>query len=162
MGDGCITALIIGMLLIVGVVAKEIWRALRRAQLPPREPFSDAVLGRFEPCEDGWIAKIVRGEDSFELQVSGACEPDAAVVAHAREIVNDFSSFKKRVVDRMELESRDYPPDGKAELARLEIDLISLSAPGEGMIFFRGSPTDVGAWRFNYIGGEATGLGCDT
>jgi len=70
--------------------------------------------------------------------------------------------FKKMVMTRMEFESREYPPSAKAELASLKINAISLAAPGDGMIFFRGSPKDIGAWRFDYIDGKPTGLGCDT
>jgi hypothetical protein len=52
----------------------------------------------------------------------------------------------------------------KAELAQLEIDNISLcwpERPDDGMIFFRGSPDDVGLWRCGYIARRPTGLGCD-
>ena len=114
------------------------------------------------PCDTGWTANLTRGGDSFELGIGGGREPDANALAHAREIANDFPSFKKLVMDCMESESRDYPPDVKAELAGLKIDVISLRAEGEGMIFFRGSPNDIGAWRFDYIAGRPTGLGCDT
>ena len=89
------------------------------------------------------------------------------VSAAAAELFDsdDYESFKKAVRNCIEAESRDYPEDAKSELARLEIDNISLfwpDRPNDGMIFFRGSEHDNRLWRCDYIARKPTGLGCDT
>lgn len=132
---------------------------------PVRAPFNDRLLGALEPVETGWTVKVVKGADTFELTIGGVSKPDDALLAHAHDIVGHYPSFKKRVKDCVEFESRDYPDEVKAELAGLEIDNISLcwpARPNDGMIFFRGSEKDVGLWRCDYIDRKPTGLGCDT
>lgn len=144
---------------------KNIVRALFGSPPPPPEPFTDPVLGQMKPGELGWEANVTKGEDRFTFTIAGDERPDAALLAHARDIFNDFNSFKQLVADCIESESRGYPDDVKAELAGLAIDNISLSCPDrpeDGMIFFRGSEGDVGLWRCDYIAGKPTGLGCDT
>lgn len=160
--DLCITLGLVVVVIVVLAFLRELVRDLRRGPHPKREPYTDDVLGACTPCRSGWTAQIVNGDDRFELEFAGGREPDSAVLAHARQIVGDYQSFKRLVMERMDVESREYPPDVKRELAGLKIALISLSGAGEGMIFFRGSLGDVGAWRFDYIKGEPTGLGCDT
>ena len=91
--------------------------------------------------------------------------PDAALLAHAHDILNDLDSFRKAVRDCIESESRDYPEDVKTELARIEIDNVSLcwpDRPADGMIFFRGPSDSERLWRCDYIARKPTGLGCDT
>lgn len=132
---------------------------------PIRAPFHDPVLGLLEPAETGWTVKVVKGAETFEFTIGGASEPDAGLLAHAHDILDDYPSFKKAVKDCVEYESRDYPDEVRAELAKLEIDNIALiwpARPNDGMVFFRGSEKDVGLWRCDYIDRKPMGLGCDT
>jgi len=117
-----------------------------------------------EPDETGWTASIVGDGDSFQIGIGGD-EPDPRSLAHAHEILDEFASFKKVVMDFVELESVDYPADVKAELAALEIDLIMLcwpDAPEHGMIFFRGPADDTRLWHCEYIDRKPAYLACDT
>jgi hypothetical protein len=129
------------------------------------EPFTDPVLGELKPDEMGWTVNVSKGQDSFQFTIGGRQAPDNALLAHAHDIFNDYESFKRSVRNCIETESRDYPEEVKAELARLQIDDIALfwpDRPEDGMIFFRGSENDVGLWRCDYIGRKPTHLGCDT
>src|SRR5262245_44688883 len=142
---------------------KGILRSLFGSRHPPRQSFNDPVLGELKPGETGWTVNLTKGPDSFGFTIGGANEPDDRLLAHARDILNDYESFKKAVRECVECESRDYPEEVKAELARLEIDNICLfwpARPDDGMIFFRGSENDVGLWRCDYIDRRPTGLGC--
>jgi hypothetical protein len=144
---------------------KGILRALFGPPRPPNEPFNDPVLGELKPGEAVWTVNVSKGEDTFQFTIGGSKHPDAALLAHAHDIFNDYESFKKSVRDCIESESSEYPEEVKAELARLEIDDIALcwpERPDNGMIFLRGSENAVGLWRCDYIDRKPTGLGCDT
>ncbi|MGI8978085.1 MAG: hypothetical protein ACR2FY_02550 [Pirellulaceae bacterium] len=132
---------------------------------PPRESFTDPVLGELKAAEAGWTVSIVKDNDCFSFTIGGTSLPDAALLAHAHDILREYDSFKKSIHDFMQAESIDYLDDVKAELARLQIDDISLcwpERPNDGMIFFRGTDQDLGAWRCDYVARKPTSLGCDT
>ena len=132
---------------------------------PPKQPFNDPVLGEMQPCEAGWTVPIQKGEDLFTFTIADGDQPEAASLAHAREILNGYEVFKRSVKDCIESETRNYPVEAKAELAQMEIDDISLiwpHRPRDGIISFRGPADYVGLWRCDYVDGEPTGLGCDT
>lgn len=132
---------------------------------PPQESFTDPVLGELRMGEVGWTVNISKGNDFFHFTIGGIKAPDAALLAHAQDILRDYDSFKKLVRDFIQVESIEFPDDVKAELARLEIDDISLcwpERPDDGMIFFRGTDEDVGVWRCDYVARKPTNLGCDT
>jgi hypothetical protein len=117
------------------------------------------------PGGTGWTGAVTKGEDSFELTIGGANQPDATLLAHAHDILINWESFKKMVRNHIASETHDYPDDVKAEVAGLRIDNISLCwphRPDDGMIFFRGHEGDIGLWRCDYIARKPTGLGCDT
>ncbi|HUG91632.1 MAG TPA: hypothetical protein VML55_12400 [Planctomycetaceae bacterium] len=142
-----------------------ILRSLFGSPQAPRKPFNDPVLGELKPEEDGWSVTVTRGASSFGFTIGGEDQPDAALLAHARDILKDYESFTQMVEDCIEAESRDYRENAKAEVARLEIDNIALfwpDRPHDGMIFFRGSDDDVGLWRCDYVARKPRGLGCDT
>jgi hypothetical protein len=144
---------------------KAIIQSLFGLPRPDPEAFHDVVLGDLKREKTGWTVRISKGMDSFEFTIGGANRPDARLLTHAHDIVNDYDSFKKAVREYIESESREYPEHVKAELAVLEIDNISLfwpERPDDGMIFFRGSDEDVGLWRCDYIARKPVGLGCDT
>ena len=144
---------------------KEIIRALFGPPPPPPEPFTDPVLGEMKLEESGWKASVTKGADSFTFTIGGGEQPDATLLAHAHDILDDYESFTKLVVDCIESESSDYPGEVKAELAGLAIDDIALfwpDRPDDGMIFFSGPNDDVRLWRCDYIARRPTGLGCDT
>jgi hypothetical protein len=125
----------------------------------------DPLLGELTPCEDGWAASVSRGKDSFQFTIGGDEKPDAALLAHARDILVNFESFKKLVQGCIQAESSEYPEELKREVSGLEIDGISLcwpDRPDDGMIFFRGTGKDFGLWRCDYVARKPQGLGCDT
>lgn len=132
---------------------------------PAQEPFLDPVLGELQSGETGWTVTVTKDGDTFAFTIGGAKQPDARLLAHARDILNDYASFNRKVWDCVRTESRDYPEDVQAELARLQIDNVALywpDRPEDGMVFFRGSAGDVGwVWRCDYVGRKPTGLGCD-
>ncbi|MBI3861450.1 MAG: hypothetical protein HY290_06100 [Planctomycetia bacterium] len=132
---------------------------------PPRVEFTDPLLGILVPEETGWSASVVKGDDTFRCTIGGDRQPDDALLAHAHDIFNDYTSFKKRVKDFMASASAEYPADVRAEIAGLAIDNIALfwpDRPNDGMIFFRGPQDDSRLWRCDYIARTPTGLGCDT
>lgn len=132
---------------------------------PPLQPFKDPVLGDLQPDETGWTVSVTAGGDAFSFTIGGGTEPDAALLAHARDILGGYPAFKKRVEEFVRSESVAYPPDIKVEVAQLEIDSISLfwpDRPDDGMIFFRGPENEFRLWRCDYIARKPTGLGCDT
>src|SRR5262245_41643251 len=107
-----------------------ILRSLFGSPQPPPATFHDPLLGDLKLGRMGWTVKISKGADSFEFTIGGnVIQPNPAVLSHAHEILDDFESFKNAVRDYIDLESRDYPPDVKAELAHLEVDSISLHWP---------------------------------
>jgi hypothetical protein len=144
---------------------KRVFRTLFGQRRRAREPFTDPLLGRLSPDEQGWTVAVVRGDDSFQFTVGGSTEPDPALLAHAHDILSDYESFRRSVRDYINSESGAYPEEVRAELSRLEIDNISLcwpDRPDHGMIFFRGPDDAVRLWRCDYIDRKPRGLGCDT
>lgn len=144
---------------------KRIIHSLFGSPRPVKEPFHDPVLGEMKPDETGWTASVSNGDNSFEFTIGGSDRPDAALLAHAYEILNEYEAFKKMVTDCIEAESHEYPEEVKAELNGLEIDDISLfwpERPDDGMIFFRGPANYSRLWRCDYIARKPSGLGCDT
>ena len=144
---------------------KGILRSLFGSPQRQRSVFNDPVLGELKAEETGWTVSVTRGASTFSFTIGGKNEPDAALLAHAHEILRDYDAFRKMVKDCIEAESREYPKNARAEVAALEIDDISLcwpDRPDDGMIFFRGSDHDVGIWRCDYVARKPRGLGCDT
>ena len=144
---------------------KSILRSLFGPPLPPHEPFQDALLGELLPGEIGWTVELNKADDSYSFSIGGDSHPSAPLLDHAREIFNNYESFKRIVKECLEAETRDYPADVKEEVSRLEIDDISLfwpDRPNDGMIFFRGPHDYIRAWRCDYIDRRPVGLGCDT
>lgn len=142
---------------------KAIIKSLFRPQ--SREAFVDDVLGKLSPAESGWTVRVSKGEGTFEFTIGGSDQPDAQLLAHARDILSNYEAFTQAVGQCITTESQEYPEDVKRELARLEIDNVSLcwpDRPNDGMIFFRGAADDVGCWRCDYIDRKPVGLGCDT
>jgi len=132
---------------------------------PLRESFTDPVLGELKPAEEGWTVSVTKGNDDFRFTIGGMNVPDAALLAHAHDILREYDSFKKSIHDFIQAASVDYPDDVKAELAGLKIDDISLCWPGrpnDGMIFFSGEENDGRVWRCDYIDRQPKSLGCDT
>jgi hypothetical protein len=143
---------------------KRVLRFLFNRQ-PRRESFTDPALGELKAAEAGWTASVAKGNDSFRFTIGGIRVPDASLLAHAHDILREYDSFKKSISDFIQAESIDYPEDVKSELAKLQIDDISLcwpERPNDGMIFFRGTDQDIGAWRCDYVARKPTNLGCDT
>jgi hypothetical protein len=127
----------------------------------PRQPFGDPILGELKPCALGWTASVGKGLDSFRLTVGGHTCPASALLAHAREIFNDYESFKTLVKDFVEAEIKSYPLEAKTELSQMEIDEVLLAhtdQPKSGMIYFRGPADYVGVWRCDYVEGKPQGL----
>jgi hypothetical protein len=118
-----------------------------------------------KPDETGWKVSVSKDDDMIQFNISGTTMPDKGLLARARDILNDFKSFKESVRKYLETESSEYPEDAQAEVASLKIDVICLNwpqRPNDGMIFFRGSESDIGYWHCDLIAGEPTGLACDT
>jgi hypothetical protein len=133
--------------------------------LPKRTPFTDPILGELKPEDMWWSANVSRSNDSFQFGIGGESTPDAALLSHAHDIFNNYEQFKRTIRDFIELESRDYPDEAQAELAKLEIDFIGLywpQRPDDGMIFFRNPAETFRAWRCDYVGRKPVGLGFDT
>lgn len=138
---------------------------IRSAVPVRRETTIDSLLGVLVPGEDGWTARVSRGDDEIEFTIGGKNQPDPALLAHAHDILNHYETFKESVRNCIRAESRDYPEDVKAQLAALQIDNISLcwpTRPDDGMIFFRGSGDDIGLWRCDYVARTPQRLACDT
>lgn len=141
-----------------------IWQAIFGSPLPPRRPFVDPVLGAMQPEEDWWTAAVRHGDDQFHFNIGGAEVPDESLIMHAREILQDFESFKREVRRCIDAETQSWSEHAKAEVAGLEIDcvvLLSPDHPNDGMIFFRTTVETDRLWRCDYVARVPKGLGFD-
>jgi hypothetical protein len=125
----------------------------------------DPVLGELRQAADGdwWESTLAIGGRSVQFQIGGDREPDAALVAHAREIAGDFSAFIRKVDDFLSVACGESP-DAADEIRQLTLGSVCLfwpQRPRDGMLFFQG-PDEFRVWRCDYIQGQPRDLGCDT
>lgn len=127
----------------------------RSKEWSERRPLHDDVLGDLSPSgeyQGNWIASMTIADGrEVEIELSGAPEgPDAATLAHAREIGRSFADFEARILAFVASEKQ----------AGLRIESLTLSGKS-GMIFFAGG--DPGrVWRCDYVDGEPRDLGVDS
>ena len=124
----------------------------------------DPVLGELQLNEDAtwWESVVGLSEQAITFQIGGEGEPDAALLAHAYDIIGRFGEFQRVVADFLNEEaSRSrYWAD---EIRQLEIESVSLfwsKRPNDGMISFCG-PDEYRLWRCDYVDRKPTGLAFD-
>ena len=137
----------------------------RRAQQGINKHVADSDLGPLTWSEDGdwWEADVKIGERKFGIKIGGESSPDAALLAHARNIVGSFDEFRQKVLAFLALEAArsDRFAD---EIRGLEIQDVCLfwpERPDDGMIYFSG-PDEFRLWRCEYVDRKPTQLGFDS
>ncbi|SRR6266581_3531460 len=127
----------------------------------PITSFQDEVLGPLH-LTDGWEATVEINGKKLGFKIGGYIEPDAALMAHARDIVRSFAEFDRMVTEFLASEATRMP--GAAyEIRQLALEEVVLSwpkRPDDGMIYFKG-PHAYRLWRCDYIGRKPKGLGFD-
>jgi hypothetical protein len=125
----------------------------------------DPILGEWRLSEDAdwWEAAVALGDRTVEFHIDSAERPDEATVAHVHQIIQEFVAFEARVTECLEreLDRLSYLRPFADEVRQLRIDDVTLSGPGEGMIYFKG-PDPHRLWRCDYCHGEPRGLGFDS
>ncbi|HTB84433.1 MAG TPA: hypothetical protein VK742_12325 [Candidatus Sulfotelmatobacter sp.] len=124
---------------------------------------TDVVLGKLKLSEEGWWeARVAIGGKSVGFKIGGSKEPDANLIAHARDIVGTFAAFEKMVAEFLLLESKRLAPLTH-EIQKLTINDVMLAwpkRPNDGMIFFSGID-EYRIWRCDYSNRKPQGLGFD-
>jgi hypothetical protein len=124
---------------------------------------TDVVLGKLKLSKAGWWeARVTFSGKSVGFKIGGSNEPDASLIAHARDIVGTFVAFEKMVAEFLLLESKRLAPLAH-EIQQLAIEDVMLAwpkRPNDGMIYFRGIDK-FRIWRCDYINRKPRGLGFD-
>src|SRR6185369_8100589 len=131
------------------------------------EEVQDPVLGKLRFSDDGdwWQAKVKIGNKEIGFNIGGNTVPDAALIAHAHEILNSYDHFEWMVSDFLVNEASNvkHLKGCLDEISKLVIEDVNLfwpTRPNDGMIFFKG-PDEYKVWRCDYINRKPVGLGFD-
>ena len=124
---------------------------------------SDTILGKLKLSEEGWWeASVTLGAKSVGFKIGGKKEPDANLIAHAKDIVKTFAEFEKMVAEFLVQEAKRLKPFAH-EIQQLAIEDVMLlwpKRPNDGMIYFSGVDK-FRVWRCDYVDRKPRGLGFD-
>jgi hypothetical protein len=124
----------------------------------------DSVLGPLRLAEeDWWEATVATPNGDVGFKIGGKFEPDAALLAHARDIVHGFTEFEQMVARFLEEEAA-HNTRMAAEIRQLAIEDVNLwwpKRPNDGMIYFKG-PDPYRVWRCDYVLRKPRHLGFDS
>lgn len=111
-----------------------------------------------------WEGGFTTGERTIDLVIDGHEEPDARLVARARELVKEFPGLQVRLDDYLAQEARqEQDPEFADEIRQLRVSAInlrSLERPGLAVIDFDG-PDDGRFWYCEYVDGKLRDLRFD-
>jgi hypothetical protein len=125
--------------------------------------FEDAVLGNLRFIERNlWGAHLTIAGKRMGFSIAGHTQPSSALLAHARDIVQNFENFENMISTFLAEEARriEMTPNEIGELEVAEVILCWPEKPNDGMIYFSG-PEDVRVWRCDYINRKPQNLGFD-
>src|SRR5687768_14860048 len=94
------------------------------------QEYPDPILGtlRLSDDRDCWHATVTVGDKTVGFIIGGEAEPDAALAAHASDIVRDFPAFERRVSDFLAEEARENATAAE-EIGQLAIEEVMFSWP---------------------------------
>jgi hypothetical protein len=131
-----------------------------RAHVPD---FEDAMLGRMQFVENRlWEAHVTIAGKRIGFSIKGQVEPNAVLLAHARDIVQNFADFESMISAFLAEEGRKMmmTPDQVRKLQIAQVSLCWPERPDDGMIYFDGLE-QIGVWRCDYINRKPKRLGFD-
>jgi hypothetical protein len=130
---------------------------------------NDAQLGTLtrDVTTRCWMAGVTMGNRRVDLAIGGDDDPDAALLAQARDFAADLGDFERRLQDYLAREAKQWAaesPDLAAEINELRVTGIMLRSserPGRIVLEFDG-PDEMRYWYCDYVDGEMSGLDFDT
>jgi len=142
---------------------------LLRAPFAPRQPPVARVdhprLGPlvFNDEREKWFGKLDTPAGTIGFEIGGGHTPDAGLIAHAVDIVDQPSEFMNMVAAFLEKEAQR---DARMadQIRHLELESVCLwwpKRPDDGMLYFSG-PDEYRLWRCDYRKRTPLGLGFDS
>jgi hypothetical protein len=111
-----------------------------------------------------WEGGFTAGDRAIDLVIDGHAEPDARLLARARELVKEFPALELRLDDYLAQEARrEEDPEFADEIRQLRISAINLRSPKRpalAVIDFDG-PDDGRFWYCEYVNGKLRDLRFD-
>lgn len=113
---------------------------------------------------EAWEGDFRVRDRTVEILIDGKEEPDAALVARARELVADFDNFERRLNDYLAETAKDWAseaPELAADISALRLSSIKLRSRESVLVDFDGPDVDV-YWSCEYADGKFSGLDFDS
>ncbi|HEX2932268.1 MAG TPA: hypothetical protein VHV54_21250 [Candidatus Binatia bacterium] len=113
---------------------------------------------------EAWEGEFRVRDRTVEILIDGKEEPDAALVARARELVADFDNFERRLNDYLAETAKDWAseePELAADISALRLSSIKLRSRQSVLVDFHGPDVDV-YWSCEYEDGKFSGLDFDS
>jgi hypothetical protein len=113
---------------------------------------------------EAWEGDFRVRDRTVEILIDGKKEPDAALVARARELVADFDNFERRLNDYLADTAKEWAsdePELAADIGALRLSSIKLRARQSVLVDFDGPDEDV-YWSCEYADGKFRGLDFDS
>ena len=116
--------------------------------------------------DEAWLSSPEYDGIGFAFQIAGTPQPDAALVLHAADIVQQKEEFVRSVQRCLTSETASvrHLRAFRDEIAALKIARVCLfwpQRPDDGMIFFDGG-RDYRVWRCEYVDRTPKGLVFDS
>ncbi len=131
-------------------------------------PVTDPVLGELSLSNDAesWECQVSVDGKTVGFKLGGQDQPDARLIAHARELAQSLPEFERKVSEFLANEARadKHLAPFANEVRDLTLEDICLfwpDRPDDGMLFFLGTD-DFRVWRCDYVGRKLQGLGFDS
>jgi hypothetical protein len=127
-----------------------------------RDPQLGTLIRNVEA--EAWEAGFKVRDRTVELLIDGKQEPDAELVARARELVADFTNFERRLNDYLAQTAQDWAseaPELAADIRTLRLASIKLRTRQTILVDFDGPDVDV-YWSCEYKDGEFSDLDYDS
>jgi hypothetical protein len=113
---------------------------------------------------EAWEGEFRVRDRTVEILIDGKEEPDAALVARARDLVTDFDNFERRLNDYLAETAKDWAseaPELAADISALRLSSIKLRSRESVLVDFDGPDVDV-YWSCEYADGKFSGLDFDS
>jgi hypothetical protein len=113
---------------------------------------------------EAWEGEFRVRDRTVEILIDGKEEPDAALVARARDLVADFDNFERRLNDYLAETAKDWAseaPELAADISALRLSSIKLRSRESVLVDFDGPDVDV-YWSCEYADGKFSGLDFDS
>ena len=151
-----------------------IWQRLSGRVLPAVSSLrgdvrTDPQLGRLtrDRRSKTWEATLDRGDRAVTILIAGTVEPDARLVAAARDLAARFDALEPQVMAFVAGEAETFAaedPEIVGEVRALRISSLKLwypDRPDRVVIEFDGPDEDL-YWSCDYVAGELSGLDYDS